>query len=109
MACRSLHHSTKGISLQPWPILSGKVGRKPSPPASLLGRPLCFDPAGGVTDQLGVILQSQFRLDAAAVGVHGLKTQIKLLGDGAAVFALADQLQNFKLPVGEPRDSRTAL
>ena len=61
-----------------------------SPGGRLLG-----DPAGSVAGQLGAVAQLQFLLKVATMSVHRPEAHMELPGNGMAVVALANQLQDF--------------
>ena len=68
-----------------------------------------FHPAGGVTSQFRAGFQVKFFLEAAAVSIHGFGAYVELPGDGMAVFALADQLEDFQFAIRELSDGGTGF
>jgi len=87
----------------------GDSGRlAPIPPCTRvwLFRALRFHPANGVADQGRDVLQFQFLFDVTPVDVDGLRAEAKLFRNVTRAFALADQLENLELTVGEFSDRR---
>ena len=57
-------------------------------------------------EQAGGVLQLQLLLDAPAVDIHGLRAEVQRLGDLLRALAAAQQLEDFKLPIGKLFDRR---
>ena len=70
---------------------------------------LRFHPAHRVTDQFRGGPQVELSFDVRAVSVHGLNTQVQLLGEFACALALAQQLEDLKFPIAELFDGRFAF
>ena len=62
---------------------------------------LAFQPTDGFMQQLRGIIQLEFFLDARAIGLNGLETDMQVVGNLPGVHAAAEQLKNFQFAVAQ--------